>query len=919
MSGPLVATPDEAVTAVGLPVGAPVGKLSPAEWEAFGRLVGWTDGGPVVAMPIPAEQAARADRQAWKGARQSVSGRCLLLDEEALHHARQRLRSDTAAAEFGQRLRTRATAVAAIGPARLEALIPAHAPWNTAGSYCPHCLGTRSAAAIHAPFWRWRVDEPDRIQCPHCQITYPHVDYAEHGRLRLPRLGIHYDYYLSPAQRARDGGRSGIGASSFGGGPTHVSLSGEVERCALNWLLGQLEPLALAAVLFEEPAWGKLVGGLLERLAAVFDHYPIYSYRQEYADCDPAFAVQHLNNLPTPLKRAACRYTYCGSFGDEQNLHGLGASTTSHCIMPNGEWGAARLAREKASHGQLFMSLLQAYDLVREGLPASQCQRIEQDLLLEYYLDVEGLTQRVDNKSGPGAAARVAVGVMFDDGVCLEAGVERFEAILYGQFYDDGSWRETPIYGAKALVEGLWQVPEMLRRRQDLYVDGVLRRALTIYAKVATPLGTQPSLDDSAVDFGLSPHLVDLARLRLGIDIPLAPTRLSGLRLNAPAQRLGFAGYVPRWEMALVDDEDRLPGDGGLGFTAVGHHARPQPDHSWVRHVLGGDERPAPSRPALQQFFRGRGLVCVGVGQGPDAAQAYLDGGDGGQRHRHLAPLGLSLFAAGIEIFPDLGYIADHPANAWIRTTASHNGPVIDGQPTRATNRCRLLECWRAAGMARTHVETDLVCAREIHHRGQRRLTFLAPHDGWPLILLDELLVCGPGRVDHVLRVNADPADFRSDRVWTETAPVWDLPFEPSRAHWQQGGAVVSGSTWHWPTSIGWVSAVALSASPAIARFRAPAWRTYAEIQAAPAADWLSVAVRQPPHEAVRMLYFIGADDPVRSPMDGPSLSTAATGSRPMGLQVEPMDNSIALDRPGGPGAIAAQRVLNLPTPLSSL
>lgn len=864
----IVPSPEAAIHSVGLSPATLVRDLSDEEWKAFSRLVGWEPGGPVVA-PLPEEVAARQARQAWKQQHMSVTGRCLLLDDTALRHARGRLETCTEAGDFGRRLQARAQEVVALGSPQLQALIPPQAPWNTAGSFCPHCVGTQSVAAIHAPFWRWSVATPEQIQCPHCDIVYPHADYREEGRLRLPRLEIEYTYYLTPEEVARGGGRDGVAASRFGGGPTHVALAGEAQRCALNWILGQIEPLALAAALFEEEAWALIVGDLLQRLAQVFDRYPIYSYRQEYADCDPAFAVAHLNALPTPLKRAACRYTYCGTLGDAQGLHGLGSNTTSTCFMPNGEWGAARLAREKASHGQVLMALMQAYDLVRSWLPPDQCRTIEQDLLLEYYLDVEGLTQRIDNKSGPGAAARVACGVLFDQPDLVDAGVERFNAILHGQFYPDGSWRETPIYGAKALVEGLWQIPEILQGRRDLYAEGVLRRALEVYARVATPLGTQPSLDDSAVDFGLSPHLVDLARLRLNLNIPLAPADLAGLRMKAPPRRLGFAGYVPRWEMTTVDDEDRRGGDGGLGFVAVGHLTRPQPDHSWIQHLLGEGHAPDSERQPHHHLYRGRGLVCLGTGHGPAATQLYLDGGDGEDRHRHDAPLGLSLLSQGVEIFPDLGYIADHPANHWIRTTASHNCALVEGQPLKAAGRCLVHEFWIDTERSRAHVECRVIDADGNRRWGQRRLTLYPAVAPWPVALVDELMISGTGRIDHVMRVNADPHDTGSDHPWTAVPCPWELPGTPQQSHWREAGPLDGGARWFWSTSIGQVVAVTLERVEQVAAFRAPAWRTYAEIQAAPDAAWESVVQRQPVERPVRNLYLIGMQDAIEVAVDG--------------------------------------------------
>jgi hypothetical protein len=47
-------------------------------------------------------------------------------------------------------------------------------------------------------------------------------------------------------------------------------------------------------------------------------------------------------------------------------------------------------------------------------------------------------------------------------------------------------------------------------------------------------------------------------------------------------------------------------------------------------------------------------------------------------------------FSAGYEVFPDLGYIADHPANAWVRATASHNTVLVDERSVQTTNACEL-------------------------------------------------------------------------------------------------------------------------------------------------------------------------------------------------------------------------------------
>lgn len=581
----IVADVEAAIAAVGLTPDQRVADLTGAHATAFRQLIGWQAGGPVVATDTAPEQAARATRQRWKALRLRRDRRtpCLLFQQTEIDRARAALATNTAP-DWLHRLLRAAGDVAALGLERLLPLIPAQVPWNASGSFCPACIGDKSDVATHAPFWRWHIDEPEVIACPHCGMRFPDERYPEEGRLELPRLGLSYSFYLTATQRPRDW-RDGAGSSSFGGGPTQVSLSGEVARCGLNWLLGQLEPMALAAAISADEHLGHVVRALLLRLAQVYPGYPLYSYRQEYYDCDPAYAVAHCDTIPTPFRRAACLYSYSGRFGELVDLHGRGANTVGDCHYPKAEWGCSRLAREKASHGQLYLSLLHAWDLVAADAPADEAEQIEADLLLEYYLDVKGLTARIDNKSGPGTAARVATGLMWNDETEIADGVDRFQQLLAGQFHDDGSWKETPIYGAKALVEGLWEVPELLRGR-GIYEDTpLLRRAFEVYATAATPCGTQPSLDDSTVDFSVPAHLRDLARLRLGLHVPAAPEQL---RAFGPVRsgRSGFGGYIPRVDMVPQSDE-RHPGDGGVGFAAVGHILRRAPDSSWVPLLCG--------------------------------------------------------------------------------------------------------------------------------------------------------------------------------------------------------------------------------------------------------------------------------------------------------------------------------------------
>ena len=900
-----VAGPEVAIASVGLAPEQRVADLDTDGEARFRRLVGWEPGGPVVDYPTADERAARARREDWKALRlgrvEERTGPVLLLREPELERARRAVASGTAPDWFVGLLDT-AHAVAALPRERLLALVPTRVPWNTAGSFCPACVGHLSDSAIHAAFWRWRVAAPEQLQCPHCGIVYPHADYPEEGRLELPRLGLSYEFYLADAERARDW-RDGEAASRFGGGPTHVALAGETERCGLNWLLGQLEPLAVAAAVTDEEAVAETVTAVLCRLADVYPGYPLYSYRQEYYDCEPAYAVDHVDAVPTPFRRAACLYTYSGQLGAQRDLHGRGDNTVGLCHYPNAEWGVSRLAREKASHGQLFLSLLHAYDLVAHRLTSPERHHIETNLLLEYYLDVRGLTKRVDNKSGPGTAARVAVGLFWHDDDELEDGVTGYRRLLAGQFHGDGSWKETPIYGAKALIEGLWEVPELLRDRdrgpgRDLYDEPLLRRAFETWAEVATPCGTQPTLDDSPVDFSLPAQLRDLARLRLGVRVPAGPERLAAFGPVRSGRR-GFGGYVPRIDMVADGEDERLPVDGGLGFAAVGHLTRTAPDHSWVDLFCGGSA-PAPTTPraACNRFYRGRGLACLGFGAGDDAVQLYVDGGDGRRGHRHRAPLSLLWFVDGREVFPDSGYLADHPANAWIRSTPAHNTVSVDGSSVEAAGRCQLCAfvgrgAWRYVDL---RVPVRVCDGESAGGWFRRRLLLLPGADDRPHLLADVFDARVGDTHDYIVRAGAPGSDLSlaggspEPRTASPFAETWPTPPRDVGS----AGSVPGGHAWSWGGEDG-VVATSLTGADELVTFQSPAWRTHADVFDDPQRAWSAALLRQQAStEHFVVCYAVGCgarqvrwwrEDVTGDEDTGDGV--VSDGTRPLRLQVE--------------------------------
>lgn len=838
---------EAALAAVGLAPDRTVSTLSDAEMAAFRCLIGWTPGGPVVAYPTADEIAARDSRERWKAERAGLAGRAprIWLDDDQLACFGRNLADDADTADWWSNVIARAEEAAALPLDRIAALVPEQGPWPFAGSFCPNCVGERSPVTQHAGLWTWRVDDPDRLLCPYCDIAYPHPDFPEEGTLDLPRLSLAYSFHVSARERAADDWRDGENASSFGAMPTHVSFVGEIRTVKLAWCLGQLEPLAFAHAVTSDARYADVVRTILSRLADVYPAYPVFSYAQEFVDADPAYAVANVDAIPTPFRRAATIGTYTGAYRGLTGHRGMDCTTTSVSYYQNAEWGTSRLGREKASNGQLFLSCFRAYDLVKGTILDDERVRIERDFLLELYLDTVGLSRRVNNKSGPGAAARVAVGAAYGDEEAVDEGLAQFHAILESQFYPDGSWKETPIYGAKSINEGMWEIPEILRGRIDLYADPLYRQAFETYAELATPLDTQPAIGDSTADFRLQPVLVDLARIRMRLPLSYGPSSLAGFGVRSPGDISTNSGYTPSMN-AVVTEDTRVGLDGGAGFGVVSHIPRPTATPSWIaRFNAPARDVGPPGRPAANRRFDDRGLVCLGFGPGEGAVQLYCDVGDGRATHRHHAPLTLLLFAAGREVFPDQGYIGDHPANAWIKSTHAHNTVVVDGRsalpPVRTDIRAFVSDrpfCF---------VDATAVVPRDDgpEVRMRRAVVVVPKPDGLP-ILVDVFDVTGGRTHDYVVRVNDPSQRFDASHLsFTDTDPPWPALPDPGPHGFRSAGPTRDAFTATWGDAAGLpVRAHVLTPADDVMTFRSPAWRDRVEAFEAPDRSWDALVLR---------------------------------------------------------------------------
>ncbi len=672
-----------------------IAALNARELRIFKQWIGHTPGGDTVPYPSPEEKTLRKRREQWKRhyAGKGASEPKLLIRNDQLKRLRQNVRCHPAAKKWQEQIFKETDEVVDRGTEFWSSLISEMGPWNCRGNYCPHCIGKKSGEGLNLYFWDWDWQDPGKLKCPYCATIFPNSRYPEEGVLDLPRLKKRYTFYLRPEEIATKDWRMGTAAARYAGEPVHVSFSGNIRAMKLSWALAKTTPLSLAYAISGKIKYAKAVQHILVRMAEVYPGYPLHSYLQDTVDADPGYAVENADSLPTVFKRNPCITAYSGQAGSF--FHGN--TTTKLTKVASGLWGSSRLAPEMAATADTFVSLFQAYDLVKKAIPQRTRVRIEQHFLLEFYLDVKAYTP-ITNKAGPVRAARVAFGLVYNHARELKAGLDGFHAIMAGQFYPDGSLKEAPVYGHKPIGEGLWKIPEMLRGHTDLYRDSLYAKGLGMLVDISTPAGLFPPLDDSYSSSRLPNRTADIARLRCGIPIPH--------RSNTPSD---FA-------IMNADLSAKIPRE--------------------TSH-------------ALNRFYEDRRLVCMGFGSGSNRIQMYLSGADTRMTHRHHDVMSLQLFAGRWDVFPDLGYLWDHPGKQWATSTPSHQTVTIDEMNSLGAEPSKLLGYVDQGRSRFVDIETKL-------HGGitlRRAVTLLRKSDGLP-ILIDIFDVEGGETHDYHMRAH---------------------------------------------------------------------------------------------------------------------------------------------------------------------
>lgn len=798
--------------------------LTPRQTATFRDCLGLNDTGiptAVPPLPTPEEEASRTKRERWKRrfAGNTVDGPVLLIRQAQIARLQKNARIDRTARRYRDGALEDAETVADLPAGFFHSFIPDMGPWNPGGNFCPNCIHEKSPEGINNYFWDWDWRDPERLACPYCGAEFPSAEYKDDGQLILPRLGLVYRFHVTRNERGTKDWRLGDRAERFVAQPIHVSFSGNIRALRINWSIDRLKSLGLAYALTRDQRYADRVAEILSRFAAVYDRYPLQSYFQDVVDADPGFAVDNADGLPTVFKRNACIGVYDGRFGYNHEK-----TTTRETRVATGLWGSSRIARELTTTGHAFLTAIQAYDLARPAIDPDTRRDIEQRFLLELYLDTRAYDY-ITNKAGNIRAARVAFGQMYGNKRETRDGVKGFHAILGGQFHADGSFKETPIYGHKPIGENLWQIPEMLRGSEDLYANSLLEPAFDAFSKIVTPWGTWPTQDDSFVTSALPGTTFDVALERCGIHIP------------GPA--------APPSEFALFNS----------------NLAKRPP-----RKTSGG---------SLNHYFKGRRLACAGFGSGPNATQVYLLGEDGCRIHRHAAPLNLQFYTHGWEVFPDLGYICDHPGNQWVKATASHQTVTVEGQNVYGGGKSELL----AFEVDGPHRLIDLRLDLDgIEMR--RTVVLLKKRDGWP-VLVDRFECSGGNTLDYAVRVDAPRAAFNVNRKLRprKSKLYTDHSFYPLEA-FRTGGRQAGGFHANWGKGDRKVRATVLSDCAELITYQSPGWRSQHEITADPGKYFNTLVLRNRKSARFLVVYETGPRASLAPSIDEEAIRLSADGER---------------------------------------
>lgn len=593
----------------------------------------------LASLPVLADSGMAYDDPSdwalWETYRGDVQHPCTLIKPEDLVRAKANMAAHEWARAYADRIRKNADAfVTMVTPDYLADMAEVTTPGCTGP--CPECRDQGKRWHPNGQ-WTWSFHRPKEIKCRVCRAVYPNDKHPE--SVALPCT-------WDPRQ-----------VFTFYGGDTFKCFSyryarptftGIIRAKKFGFLSSQLETLAVAYALHDDPAYARAARDILLRIAEVFPKYVVragYGYG-EFSNCDPHTACERINNLPND------ELVYPPNKPDRR-IH-------------TGYWSASRVGSSGMDGGWLTRVTL-GYDLTCEARDGDtpvyseeQRLRIERDVLLEgSYL--AACDKSINNKSVGNRAGAAMVGLCVGHPGLVRFGLDGFVRTVDDWFLPDGGTSESAAYAMMTM--------------------GGIRPFGLAFRDYSEPDGYK------GPDGKRLQHFNSCRDTRYGTCWQGLLWTLQG-NLRHPAIADSYrtttvsAAYAELIALAFPTDE-HVAYLGEVAGRPAGRAAREAIFYRKVDSAqLGGGtpfELPDVVFPYLSQGY-------LRLGEDGRSGAVVLNASDWGGHH-HYDSLDLYMWKDGHELLSDLGYLWDHPDKKKTYRTGAHNLVTMDGKEQERKGR----------------------------------------------------------------------------------------------------------------------------------------------------------------------------------------------------------------------------------------
>ena len=594
--------------------------------------------------PSPEEEEFRAyieDRKTALLQEAHEVERPAILAHDQLERGRKNVRETPWGEKWFQGRKTLADYLIAQPDDYIERMIPTLTPGNPYGFTCPNCVEKRTQEGAGRA--KWSHHDPDVIVCAVCGQMYPSPDYPESAILQCPRSGQTFTGYLNPDEQAHPEDRTGNRAYHWVGYPIHTSFAGGIRGQKVSFMLNALSALAQTYAITDDPRYAQTGIRVLQRLAQCFRGWLYHDYWDTIADCDPLYAAWHDRELPIEWKRHLCEKAY-----EKDDLDAAAMLQTY--------WGAGRLSPSTGGISSLE-SVCLAYDLFYDarddqGRPLwtpEERTRVARDLILEWIMEAEpylggpGKADLVHNKSPRLYRAMALVARCLGLPNFTQVALSGYEGLLAKSFFYDGFSRESPGY-TQMYLSKIFELTELLHGLPDPESG----RPIDLYA------------DDPRLRM-IFRALLDQLDGR-GCFLPVQDTHENAHPIR-PVIEIGMKRY-PEYYAGL--------------FQTLTAMAAPS---DYAIFNLTNDDIAA-SRPFQPpEILFPEWKMAIFRHGAPDHPTTLAMPFNAYTAHCHDDNLTLYYAVGDSAMLGDQGYVGDHPADAWNRSTLSHNLVVVDDQP----------------------------------------------------------------------------------------------------------------------------------------------------------------------------------------------------------------------------------------------